>query len=80
MDKVIRLDNQHNITPKHLEGKMNKTFEIKTTITIPEEVANEEIFQEFKNSILSGETQRDWVGGRLGILKCTITLIEINKN
>ena len=58
---------------------MTRTFEIKTTITIPEEVANEQIFQEFKNSILSGETQRDWVGGGLGILKCTITLIEINK-
>lgn len=58
---------------------MTRTFEIKTTITIPEEVANEQIFQEFKNSILCGETQRDWLGGNLGITKVTITLTEINK-
>ena len=58
---------------------MTRTFEIKVTIMIPEEVANEKDFQDFKNDILSGETQRDWLGGNLGITKCTITLTEIKK-
>lgn len=46
---------------------------------MPEEVANGEDFQEFKNLILSGETQREWLGGKLGITKCTMTLTEIKK-
>jgi len=56
---------------------MNKTFEIKTVITIPEEVAKGEEFKEFKNEILNGEMQRDMVGGKLGIVKATITLTEV---
>jgi hypothetical protein len=58
---------------------MTRTFEIKLTITIPEKVANEKDFQDFKNDILSGKSQRDWLGGKLGITKCTITLTEIKK-
>lgn len=58
---------------------MTRTFEIKVTLTMPEEVANGEDFQEFKNLILSGETQREWLGGKLGITKCTMTITEIKK-
>jgi len=56
---------------------MSKTFEIKIMLTMPEEVANGEDFQDFKNLILSGQSQREWLGGKLGITKCTMTLTEL---
>lgn len=58
---------------------MNKTFEIKMTITIPEEAVNNKEFIEFKTAILNGEMKRDLMGGKLGIVKSTITLTEIKK-
>ena len=59
---------------------MNKTFEVKLVITIPEEAVNNKEFIEFKTAILNGEMKRDLMGGKLGIVKSTITLTEINKS
>jgi hypothetical protein len=56
---------------------VNKTFEIKTVITIPEEVVNGKEFTEFKTAILNGEMKRDLIGGKLGIVRATITLTEV---
>lgn len=57
---------------------MNKTYELKFTITIKDEM-NEE-FQELKNSILSGELQRQMFDNsdknKFGITKLTATLTE----
>lgn len=47
---------------------MNKTFEIKMTITIPEEAVNNEEFIEFKTAILNGEMKRDLMGVNLVLL------------
>jgi hypothetical protein len=56
---------------------MNKTFEVKLVITIPEDSVDSEEFIEFKTAILNGEMKRDLMGGKLGIVKSTITLKEI---
>jgi hypothetical protein len=57
---------------------MNKTYELKFTITIKDEM-NEE-FQELKNTILSGELQRQMFDNsdknKFGITKLTATLTE----
>jgi hypothetical protein len=57
---------------------MSKTYELKFTITIKDEM-NEE-FQELKNTILSGELQRQMFDNsdknKFGITKLTATLTE----
>jgi hypothetical protein len=57
---------------------MSKTYELKFTMTIKDEM-NEE-FQELKNSILSGELQRQMFDNsdknKFGITKLTATLTE----
>lgn len=56
---------------------MTKTFELRTVITIPEENANSEEFIEFKTAVLNGEMKRELMGGKLGIVKATVTLTEV---
>ena len=57
---------------------MNKTYELKLTMTIKDDT-NEE-FQELKNTILSGELQRQMFDNsdknKFGITKLTATLTE----
>ena len=58
---------------------MNKTFELKTVITIPEEMADSEEFIELKTAVLNGQMKKELMGGKLGIVKATVTLTEIEK-
>jgi hypothetical protein len=56
---------------------MNKTFELKTIITIPEEMADSDEFIELKTAVLNGQMKKELMGGKLGIVKATVTLTEI---
>ena len=57
---------------------MNKTYELKFTMTIKDDT-NEE-FQELKNTILSGQLQREMFNNseknKLGLIELTATLTE----
>lgn len=56
-----------------------KTVIVRMVITMPDESYNSEEFAEFKNSINSGEMQRDMVHekNRFKIAKCKITLLDV---
>jgi len=56
-----------------------KTVEIKMVLTMPDETYSSEEFKEFKDSILSGEMQRELSGdgNKLKITKCKITMLEL---